>query len=315
MAVSGSIDAPVLGLADASGSSSDLRDCPLYGADMHAALQQAGEFVSRARIEPYDIPQRRGELKHLLLTRAADSGELMLRFVLRSNESVTRIRKHLPWLRRQVPALRVVSANLQPEHKAILEGDTEILFDGPERLAVPINAVPLFLRPGCFWQTNDAVAAALYQQVRDWCREIDPPTAWDLYCGVGGFALHCADGHRRITGIESSAAAIRCANDSRDALGDGALSFHAGDAIEYADHAADPALLIVNPPRRGLGPRLCRRVDAMRAEWMVYSSCNAESLATDLQQLPNWRARRARLFDMFPHTRHYELAVLLQRRA
>src|SRR5690606_19653964 len=122
---------PILGLADATGNASDLRDCPLYGADMQGALRHAGEFVSLARIAPYDIPRRCGELKHLLLTRAAGSGELMLRFVLRSRESLARIGKHLPWLRRQVPALSVVSANLQPEHKAVLEGDTEIVFDGP----------------------------------------------------------------------------------------------------------------------------------------------------------------------------------------
>lgn len=47
---------------------------------------------------------------------------------------------------------------------------------------------------------------------------------------------------------------------------------------------------------------------------MVYSSCNARSLAVDLAALPGHRVVEARLFDMFPQTRHHEVIVLLERR-
>jgi 23S rRNA (uracil747-C5)-methyltransferase len=46
---------------------------------------------------------------------------------------------------------------------------------------------------------------------------------------------------------------------------------------------------------------------------VIYSSCNAESLARDLAQMPGLRLRRARLLDMFPHTTHYEVITLLER--
>src|SRR5690606_13356343 len=134
-----------------------------------------------------------------------------------------------------LPALGVVSANLQPEHKAVLEGAQQILFDGPSRMAVKVNAVQMYLPPRCFWQTNDTVAAALYRQVRDWCAEIDPPSLWDLYCGVGGFALHCADGRRNITGVEIGGDAIDCAIDAARVQGDRRLRFLAGDACEFAE--------------------------------------------------------------------------------
>jgi 23S rRNA (uracil747-C5)-methyltransferase len=314
MAVSGSADAPRIGLADATGLGVDLRDCPLYPSDMQQGLSLVAEFITQARIEPYDIPQRQGELKHVLLTRAAPGGAMMLRFVLRSQESLARIRKHLPWLRERWSALQVVSANLLPEHKAALEGEREILLGDNDRLALCVNGVPLYLRPRCFFQTNDVVASALYAQVRDWCAEIDPPSLWDLYCGVGGFALHCADGRRTVTGVETRAEAIACAEDSRRELGTTGLRFLAMDATAFA--LAQPqaaAMLIVNPPRRGLGAELCSWIDRCDARWLVYSSCNAHTLAADLARMPRWKLRRARLFDMFPHTHHYEVATLLQK--
>ena len=46
---------------------------------------------------------------------------------------------------------------------------------------------------------------------------------------------------------------------------------------------------------------------------VVYSSCNAASLARDLAAMPALRPRRARVLDMFPQTNHYEVMVLLER--
>ena len=71
---------------------------------------------------------------------------------------------------------------------------------------------------------------------------------------------------------------------------------------------------MVNPPRRGIGPDLARLARGSRAcEHVVYSSCNAESLARDLALMPSLRPVEARVLDMFPHTTHYEVMVLLSR--
>ena len=166
-------------------------------------------FVTRARLEPYDVPSRRGELKNLLVTESPD-GELMLRFVLRSQEPVTRIRKHLPALQAEVPRLAVVTVNLLPEHRAVLEGEREVVLTGeatlPMRLA---TGVTLQLGPRSFFQTNTPVAEALYEQARAWVDGLPGVrTVWDLYCGVGGFALHLASPGREVLGVEVSADAV-----------------------------------------------------------------------------------------------------------
>ena len=319
MVVTGTATAPTLGILDVHGGGIDLRDCPLHLPVIQDALPVLAEFVSTAAVAPYDLGSRRGELKHLLVTGSPD-GELMVRLVLRSQEPVTRIRKHLPWLRDALPHLVVVSVNLLPEHKAVLEGEQEIVLTEQDTLRMRVNDIDLHLRPQSFFQTNTEVAAALYRQVRDWVDEVDPRSVVDLYCGVGGFALHCAtpvgsrDG-RDVLGIETSAEAVEAARQSAAELGLDRVRFEAGDATAYSGvGAADPDVVIVNPPRRGIGADLATHLDASTTRHVVYSSCNASTLRRDLQQLPSFEVTRGRVLDMFPHTSHYEVAVLLQRR-
>ena len=137
---------------------------------------------------------------------------------------------------------------------------------------------------------------------------------WDLYCGVGGFALHVAAPGRRVVGVETSREAVRSARASAAAAGLPHVAFRAGDATEFALGAATgPELVIVNPPRRGIGADLSAWLEASDVPNVVYSSCNPKSLAHDLARMPSYRIRTGRVLDMFPQTGHMEVAVLLQR--
>lgn len=312
MVVTGSTDEPRLGILGEGSTGVDLRDCGLHEPAIQRALPVLAEFISRAVLEPYDVATRRGELKFVLVTASPDE-ELMVRFVSRSQEPVTRIRKHLPWLLDQLPGLRVVSINLQPEHKAVIEGEQEIVLTEAGALSMQVNDVELLLRPQSFFQTNTEVAAGLYREATAWVDELEPSTVWDLYCGVGGFALHLARAGRTAVGVETSAEAVASAEESARRAGAPA-SFRAGDAGEFARRAHDrPDLVVVNPPRRGIGSELAGWLETSGVPNVLYSSCNPVSLAADLDAMPSLRLTRARLFDMFPQTAHSELLVLLQR--
>ncbi|AYF97646.1 23S rRNA (uracil(747)-C(5))-methyltransferase RlmC [Protaetiibacter intestinalis] len=311
MVVGGTVEAPTLGILDAERHGVDLQGCGVLAPGLRGAFPAITAFIARARIVPYDIPARRGELKHVLLTESPD-GRLMLRWVLRSTEALGRIRKHLPELLAGLPQLAVVTANLLPEHKAVLEGEEEVALTADESLAMRLDDVTLHLRPGSFFQTNTAIAAGLYRQARAWVDELAPRSVWDLYCGVGGFALHVAAPGRRVLGVEVSAPAIASARLSAAEAGLVDVSFEVGDATAVGGADA-PELVIVNPPRRGLGAELCATLESSRVGSVVYSSCNAASLARDLAAMPSLRPERIRVFDMFPQTTHYEVMVLLRR--
>ncbi|WP_416953716.1 methyltransferase domain-containing protein [Nocardioides sp. T5] len=314
MAVGGTVDAMTLGILDRDLVGVDLRDCGLHSDGLRAALDRVGSWVSDAGLTPYDVGARRGELKHVLLTESPD-GELMLRLVMRSTALEARVRSRLPALLEAVPALRVVTINLQPEHKAVLEGEREIVLTAESTLPMRLaTGVTLRLGPRSFFQTNTRVAEALYDQARSWVAALpEVHTAWDLYCGVGGFALHLAGPGRDVLGVEVSADAVDAASSTAAELGV-AAQFVAADATAYAlGSDAVPDLVVVNPPRRGIGSDLAAWLETSGVRHVVYSSCNAESLARDLALMPSLRPVEARVLDMFPHTTHYEVMVLLAR--
>ena len=313
MVVSGSVDDPTLGILNPAGGGTDLRDCPLHTAGIRAALPVLADFVRTAALTPYDVPARRGELKHLIVTESPD-GELMVRCVLRSQEPVARIRKHLPALRAALPALVVVSVNIQPEHKAILEGDHEIVLTEQETLRMRVAGLELHLRPQSFFQTNTAMAAELYSRARAWTADLAPTSVWDLYSGVGGFALSLARPGMAVTGIEVSREAVASATLTAADAGLGEVRFETGDATAYAvGSSSPPDLVVVNPPRRGIGPELSGWLESSGVEHVLYSSCNAATLAEDLAAMPSLRPVRGQLLDMFPNTGHYEVLTLLER--
>jgi len=315
MVIGGTAQNPTIGILDADGHGVDLRKCGVCSPGLRAVFPVLATYIRRLRLTPYDVPKRTGELKHVIITESP-TGAVMLRLVLRSEQVLPRIRKHLADLLADLPQVKVVSVNLLPEHKAVLEGDREILLTEQSTLEMRVNDINLHLRPQSFFQTNTGMAAALYRQGREWVNELAPASVWDLYCGVGGFALHSAAPSRTVTGIETSSEAIVSARLSSDEAGLAGMEFQAGDATAFALAAEQsPDLVIVNPPRRGIGKELCGWLESSDVQHVVYSSCNAQSLARDLAALPSFTARRARVLDMFPQTTHYEVIVLLERTA
>ncbi|MCY4762740.1 23S rRNA (uracil(747)-C(5))-methyltransferase RlmC [Klebsiella aerogenes] len=313
MVVSGSVERPLLGMLHRDGTPEDLTDCPLYPPSFEPVFAALKPFIARAGLTPYNVARKRGELKYLLLTESQQGG-MMLRFVLRSAAKLEQLRAALPWLQQQLPQLKVITANIQPVHMAIMEGEQEIFLSDQQALAENFNGVPLWIRPQSFFQTNPMVASQLYATARDWVRALPVNHMWDLFCGVGGFGLHCATPQMRLTGIEIASEAIACAKQSAAQLGLTNLHFQALDSTQFATHEDDiPQLVLVNPPRRGIGAELCDYLSRMAPPYIIYSSCNARTMAADIDRLQGYRLERVQLFDMFPHTAHYEVLTLLVR--
>ncbi|HBR6964633.1 23S rRNA (uracil(747)-C(5))-methyltransferase RlmC [Klebsiella aerogenes] len=313
MVVSGSVERPLLGMLHRDGTPEDLTDCPLYPPSFEPVFAALKPFIARAGLTPYNVARKRGELKYLLLTESQHGG-MMLRFVLRSAAKLEQLRAALPWLQQQLPQLKVITANIQPVHMAIMEGEQEIFLSDQQALAENFNGVPLWIRPQSFFQTNPTVASQLYATARDWVRALPVNHMWDLFCGVGGFGLHCATPQMRLTGIEIAPEAIACAKQSAAQLGLTNLHFQALDSTQFATHEDDiPQLVLVNPPRRGIGAELCDYLSRMAPPYIIYSSCNARTMAADIDRLQGYRLERVQLFDMFPHTAHYEVLTLLVR--
>ncbi|MEO3869047.1 class I SAM-dependent RNA methyltransferase [Nonomuraea sp. B12E4] len=167
-----------------------------------------------------------------------------------------------------------------------------------------------------FWQVHPGAAETLLEAVLDYAAVEPGEWALDLYCGVGLFAAGLAEAvgpSGAVFGLESEAAAVR---DARANLRDlPQARVERGRVEEALDRfqieRAD--VVVVDPPRAGLGRDVVDRIAALDALRIVYVSCDPATLARDLA----WLAERGypltelRAFDAFPMTHHVECVALL----
>lgn len=322
LVVTGTVRDPKLGILGPDGDGVDLRDCPLPYAGIRTAIPEIAKFITDCDLAPYNMHTDRGVLKYVIISEAP-SGELMVRFVVRRRGVQGILFKRYEDLLEAAPNIRVISMNVQPERKAIIEGDEEILITDQATLPIELHvgedfedrSLTLQLRPQSFFQTNTDAAEQLYRQAISWVGDAD--SVWDLYCGVGGFALALATygDVQSVTGVETSEQAVEAAQTAADQLdGAGSVTFIADDARNWVRGKTPPTAVVVNPPRRGIGLELSSWLDESGVDRVLYSSCNVDTLARDIATMPSFEVAKAQVVDMFPHTTHFETLVLLQRR-
>jgi 23S rRNA (uracil747-C5)-methyltransferase len=318
MAVTGTSEAPVIGLTggeDDLDQGQELLACPIHDPRLNELMSTLPEFIRAGNLVPYRISERKGELKGLIAFHSPGTDQLYVRFVLRSKECVSRLRALVPALQSRIPGLVCVTANIQPVPHAILEGPEEIVLTERAFIDHQLGPFRLRLAPQAFVQTNVAVATALYETAARWIAEARAGKVLDLFCGQGAFSFFAAAGAAEIRGVELNAEAVRTAQATARELGLAHLSFKSADAatIDAEIAAFEPDLILANPPRRGLAGAL-PLIQRHRPAHFIYSSCAIQTLASDLRGLSeDYRPRRARLFDMFPHTAHFETLVWLER--
>lgn len=292
----------------------DIRDCPLHHPVINQLVNTLPEFITLMRLVPYQIKHKAGELKGVIVYHSPESNETYLRFVLRSKESLDRIKKFTPALMEKIPSLKVVSANIQPVAHAILEGETEIFFTSQDFIRHQLGKVALTLHPQGFVQTNQEMAQTLYMTAAQWVKEIAPKRFVELFSGQGAFSFFIQEWVKEALGVEINSEAVERANQTAMNSKFDHLKFIASDAGRVKDLVLkfDPEAILVNPPRRGLGEAISL-IQEIKSKYFIYSSCNAETLAQDLEKLKDkFRPVKVQLFDMFPHTDHFETLVLLK---
>jgi 23S rRNA (uracil747-C5)-methyltransferase len=327
MTVTGTAQKPIIGILGNKNEGEDLDHgrellaCPIHHPKLNAIIAELPKWIESANLIPYHIANRAGELKGVILFYSESADEIYLRFVLRSQECVARIRKILPIIQARFPQVTCISANIQPIPHAILEGKEELILTPHASIPYLIDPLTLNLAPQAFVQTNSEVASKLYTTAADWVRELAPETLLELFCGQGAFSFLAAPFVKKTVGIEINPEAVKTANQTANRLGLHHLSFVCADLNAAKDRdltaliqAVDPDCILVNPPRRGLRKNGIELILNQKPKHILYSSCSLESLSEDLKALSvEYRLERAQIFDLFPHTPHFEILTFLNR--
>ncbi len=314
--VTGTIEEPIIGLTGENDldRGREILNCPIHHPLINQAIKGVKDLILRAQLPPYQIKSKTGELKGLILYYSSESDEMYFRLILRSKEAIDRIRKHhLSWIK-NFPYIQCLSANIQPIPHAVLEGEEEIFFTDRNFINHELQQIKMTLHPQGFVQTNQNVAKNLYQTAADWTKDLNINKFLELFSGQGAFSFFIQSQVQQAKGIEINKDAVERANETARSLGLAHLHFMASDATTLKKDLIEfnPDLVLVNPPRRGLTEAIHLIID-LKPKYLIYSSCEAKTLKSDLEKLNKlYHLEKIQIFDMFPHTVHFETLALLK---
>jgi 23S rRNA (uracil1939-C5)-methyltransferase len=163
---------------------------------------------------------------------------------------------------------------------------------------------------GAFFQVNRWLVDALVEGVT---AGLSGGLAWDLFAGVGLFARKLAQNFGRVVAVESAPAAAGAL--AANLHGTTGRAVRASTLQFLREHPAErPDLIVVDPPRTGLGADITARLAEIAAPSLVYVSCDPPTLARDLRALvgSGYRIESMALADLFPQTFHLETVVRMR---
>lgn len=294
----------------------DCPDCPVHHPLINKITAVLREEIQRQEVSVYNPQHKRGLLRYLLIRVSPTRNKALVTFV--SNDRDLRQQPKLgKWLMRKVPEVIAVHQNINSSTGNVILGQETLKLHGLPDLIDQVGDIRLRIAPEAFFQVNSLQAARIYTMVREWAQLTRKDSAIDLYCGIGGIALHLAQDAGQVYGIEYVPEAVRNAADNAELNGLKNCRFVAGDAAEELQKLGleneDLALATLNPPRKGCSKELLQELCQIRPQQIIYVSCDPDSLARDLRLLVDqgYQLVRVQPVDMFPQTSHVETVVQL----
>lgn len=195
---------------------------------------------------------------------------------------------------------------------------------GRERVTIGEPSVTIELEAGltltaaadAFSQVNQAFNRELIAGVMAQAAVESDSKVLDLFCGAGNFSLPVAKRGGQVLGVDADPIAIAAAQRNAEDLGFSAARFVTMEAQGMAPFLLRagyrPQTVILDPPRSG-AMELMKTIVGLRAERVLYVSCDVPTLARDLRILREggYSVSSVKAFDFFPNTHHCEVLALL----
>jgi 23S rRNA (uracil1939-C5)-methyltransferase len=169
---------------------------------------------------------------------------------------------------------------------------------------------------GAFFQANRHLIDELVSVVTG---NAHGDLALDLYAGVGLFSVALASSFHHIFAVEASQTShgdlVQNVPANVKAVGARTEDYLRSDDLRRRPVRNRPDLIVLDPPRAGVGKAVIRSLVELGAPRVRYVSCDPATLARDLAPLlaAGYHIEEAHLFDLFPQTFHIESVVQLAR--
>ena len=293
----------------------DINKCWLQADPSNELRLAIKHFASENQIPFFDIKEQTGQLRTLII-RTSITGDLMVivQFFYDDDNRV----KLMEFLKTAFP--QITSLNYVINNKG-----NETIYDIPVHnyaglpyITEEMEGLKFRVGPKSFYQTNSKQAYELYKVTRDFAGLTGNEVVYDLYTGTGTIANFVAKNAKKVIGVESVEDAIIDAKKNSELNGINNTTFVTGDmkdlfTNEFVNEHGAPDVIITDPPRAGMHPKVVEMLNSLNAQKLVYVSCNSATQGRDLELLAqSYEVVKIQPVDMFPQTHHVENVILLR---
>lgn len=294
-----------------------LKDCNIVDNDFLKIIDGTLRFFTERGTKFYHKKRRDGELRHLVVRKAAFTGEILINLVTTSGYTFEPSEYSKAMLELDLDGkIAGVLHTLNDVISDVVQSDSTAVLYGNDYFYETLLGLKFKISAFSFFQTNSRGAEKLYSVVREFAGDTSGKVVFDLYCGTGTIGQIMSEGSKKVIGIEIVEEAVKAANDNAVLNGIENCTFIAGDVLKKVEELEDkPDLIIVDPPRDGINPKAVLKIINFGAKEIVYVSCKPTSLARDLQifEANGYKVKKVKCVDMFPKTVHVETVVLMSK--
>ena len=300
-----------------------LEHCHLCSPLTNEIVRLTQDFARAHEWRAYHPRLHTGVVRYLTVRHREHTGQCAAHLVASSDE-IPGVKDWAAAVAALSSEVRAVTLHLNRGRANVAFGDEERVLAGASTIVERLLGLEFEAGLNVFLQTNSTQAEALYQAAIDAAALEGHETVLDLYCGTGTLTMLFARVARAAIGVESVTDSVLGARRNAKRNGIENATFVEGEARkvlrEWArgerSQAPRPEVVVVDPPRSGLHPRVVARIAELEPLRIVYVSCNPATLARDLRDFAQygWALVHVQPFDMFPHTPHIECVARLERR-
>ena len=275
-------------------------------------------FACENNLEFYDLLEHTGLLRNLLVRKAITEEWMVVVAFARNDEMA--IAAVMQYLQAHYPYITSLQYTVNTKRNDAWHDLEVVHYAGADHITEQLGDVRFRISAKSFFQTNTLQAKRLYDVVKDFAGLSGKETVYDLYTGTGSIALYLASAAGHVAGIEQAASAVEDARHNAVLNGISNVAFETGTVESLLDQNflerhGKPDVVITDPPRAGMHPRVVEVLLQALPERLVYVSCNPSTQARDLQLLSQgYDIVSLQPVDMFPHTWHIENVALLEKR-